>query len=201
MPAAGKDYKRRSSMPRKKPVSGYIWLLAGLAIGLFVAFLVYLDKQPEESMSFTEAVTTELDKVKNLRNDSNKTEHGSKNKPVKKEPEFSFYTILPELEVLISDFEIKPEKQITNTSSLKNKESSTQKYILQAGSFRNYDDANTLKANLALLGVESSIQSVNIKNESWHRVRIGPFNNSNNLHGTRKILQQNNIKTMTMELK
>lgn len=202
MPAAGKDYKRRSSMPRKKPVAGYIWLLAGLIIGLFVAFLVYLDKQPKETMSFTEAVTTELDKVKNLRNDSSKNEHDSKNKPVKKEPEFSFYTILPELEVLINDFEIKPEKPIANTSNLKNtKESTAQKYILQAGSFRNYDDANTLKANLALLGVESSIQSVNIKNESWHRVRIGPFNNTTNLHGTRKILQQNNIKTMTMELK
>jgi len=197
---AGKDYKGRSSMSKKQAMPGYMWLLAGLAIGLFFAFLVYLDKQPEEKISFTEAVTQELDKVKAQRNNSQKKKP---EKPSgKKEPEFSFYTILPELEVLISDSEIKSEKKTVNAggSSIK-PETTKAKYILQAGSFRSYDDANTLKASLALLGVESSIQSVNIKNESWHRVRIGPFSQSKTLHEARNTLQKNNIKTMTMELK
>ena len=200
MPAAGKDYKgRSSSRSRKKPMPGYIWLLAGLVIGLFVAFLVYLDKQPEEKLSLTEAVTHELNKVKQQRKAKKPDSIKESNK---KEPEFSFYTILPELEILISDSEIKSEKQNAKTSSSKTIAKSTQSnYILQAGSFRNHDDANTLKANLALLGVESSIQSVNVKNESWHRVRIGPFNNTRALQDTRKTLKKNNIKTMTMELK
>ena len=109
---------------------------------------------------------------------------------------------MPELEVLISDSEINSEaksKQPDNVRSITH--TTKAKYILQAGSFRNYDDANTLKASLALLGVMSSIQSVNIKNESWHRVRIGPFNSTENLHDAQSTLKQNNIKTMTMELK
>lgn len=200
MPASGKDYKRRTSMSKKQPLPGYIWLLGGLIIGLFVAFLVYLDKQPKEQISFTEAVTQELDKVKAQRNETK--EKASTNSSTKKEPEFSFYTILPELEVLISDSEIQHEKKIKQPDTSNIKTSSTQsKYILQAGSFRSYDDANALKASLALLDVEASIQSVNIKNESWHRVRIGPFSQTKTLHGVRNRLQQNNIKTMTMELK
>jgi len=199
MPAAGKDYKRRSPTSNKQSMPGYLWLLAGLVIGLFVAFLVYLDKQPKEKISFTEAVTQELDKVKNQRKNDKPKDNKATNK---KEPEFSFYTILPELEVLISDSEIKPEKKsIQPDNSKARTHASKAKYILQAGSFRNYDDANTLKASLALLGVVSSIQSVNIKNESWHRVRIGPFNNTENLHEAQSTLKQNNIKTMTMELK
>ena len=199
MPAARKDYKRRSSTPNKQSLPGYLWLLAGLIIGLFVAFLVYLDKQPKENISFTEAVTQELDKVKTQRRKDNLKNNKASNK---KEPEFSFYTILPELEVLISDFEINSEaksKQPDNVRSITHTPKA--KYILQAGSFRNYDDANTLKASLALLGVMSSIQSVNIKNESWHRVRIGPFNSTEKLHDAQSTLKQNNIKTMTMELK
>jgi cell division protein FtsN len=198
MPAAGKDYKGRSTMSNKQALPGYLWLLAGLAIGLFIAFLVYLDKQPKEKISFTEAVTQELDKVKNQRNKAS-VHPASTNK---KEPEFSFYTILPELEVLISDAEISLDKKAIKTNSAASNTTAAQiQYVLQAGSFRNYNDANTLKASLAFLGVESSIQSVNIKNESWHRVRIGPFRDTKNLHGTRDTLQKNNIKTMTVVLK
>ena len=133
MPAAGKDYKRRSSTSNKQSMPGYLWMLAGLTIGLFVAFLVYLDKQPKEKISFTEAVTQELDKVK-----AQRKEIKPKNNrvPNKKEPEFSFYTILPELEVLISDSEIKAEKKPVARDKSKTRTATSQsRYILQAGSF------------------------------------------------------------------
>ena len=202
MSAAGKDYKGRSSRSNKTSLPGYMWLLAGLAIGLFIAFLVYLDKQPKEKVSFTEAITQELKKAKDHRKKTVQTAANKKKPADSKEPEFSFYTILPELEILISDSEIKseskPEKPNKSRPDLAPTKTS---YVLQAGSFRNYNDANTLKASLALLGVQSSIQSVNIKNESWHRVRIGPFNGVNELHDVRTTLLNNNIKTMTMELK
>lgn len=198
MPTAGKDYKRRN-MPKKNAFPGYLWLLAGLAIGLFFAFLVYLDKQPKEKISFTEAVTQELDKVKARRKEKkSKPENASG----ESETEFSFYTILPELEVFISDAEIGRHNNTSNkTSPTETEKTSPTRYILQAGSFRNYDDANTLKASLTLLGMEPSIQSVNINSESWHRVRIGPFNSAKNLHEVRSALQKNNIKTITMALK
>ena len=202
MPKAGRDLKGRSSMSVKKPLPGFVWLLAGLAIGLFVAFLVYLQKQPAEQVSFTDAVVHELEKVKQAAKQPQASAEGDKKNTSTKEPRFDFYTILPELEVFIPESEInktgrKPKPATGNISS----ETGSKQYLLQAGSFRSSEDADRLKASLALLGVQSSIQSVSINNESWHRVRIGPFSDTRRLHETLDILKQNNIHAMTMELK
>ena len=70
MPA---DYKSHVNRKEKKPLPGLIWMLAGLSIGLFIAFLVYLDKQPATEISFGDAVKTELEKIK-----QNKTSTASK---------------------------------------------------------------------------------------------------------------------------
>ena len=197
-------------MSDKKPVPGYIWMLAGLAIGLFAAFLVYLSKQPAENISFTESVKQELQKAREqdaieinapaVVND-NTTE---KAKPSK--PRFEFYTILSELEVFVPEPEIESKQTQQATASNNNKIktdniSETKKYILQAGSFKSLADAERHKATLALLGVQSSIQSVAINNDHWHRVRIGPFSRADQLYDTLSTLKQNNIQAMTMELK
>jgi cell division protein FtsN len=52
-------------------------------------------------------------------------------------------------------------------------------YYVQAGSFQNADDAEKLKAKLAFSGFEATIQAVTIPEKGeWHRVRLGPYNNS-----------------------
>ncbi|MDQ1362919.1 MAG: hypothetical protein QG652_779 [Pseudomonadota bacterium] len=185
------------------PLPGYIWLLSGLAIGLFVSFLVYLGKQPAEKTSFPQAVIKELEKSKTGKNDGgNETsaEAPANEKPAR-EPRFDFYTILPESETFVPE----PGARKTETRPIARTSGSTAtgstQYLLQAGSFRNHADADNLKASLALLGVTSSIQSVTVNNESWHRVRIGPFNDDKKLRDTLAILKNNNIHAMTMELK
>jgi len=193
-------------MSNKKPVPGYIWMLAGLAIGLFAAFLVYLDKQPAEQVSFTEAVKQELKKAREQQHETqtqNPTETSSTNGVDKnKKPRFEFYTILSELEVFVPEPEVETTKQSTETKTTTQPNTDdTKKYLLQAGSFKSQQDAERLKASLALLGVQSSIQSVSINSDNWHRVRIGPFSNPNLLRDTLSTLKQNNIHAMTMELK
>ncbi|MGB5642640.1 MAG: SPOR domain-containing protein [Gammaproteobacteria bacterium] len=189
MPA---DYKSRVNRKKKKPVPGFVWMSGGLAIGLFIAFLVYLDKQPPSDISFGDAVKTELDKIKQNKQSASATPATQR----KQEPKFNFYTILPELEVLIPEDEIRPpqNKSAADTSAGK-------RYILQAGSFRNRQDAEKLKATVALLGLEASINQVSIDNERWHRVRIGPVNNRRDLNRNLSLLQRNNINAMAMELK
>ena len=102
MSTAGKDLKRRSKKPDKKSFPGYIWLFAGLAIGLFASFLLYLEKQPEEELSFKDAVIQELEKVTAAKPAK---KHSAENteKKTSAEPRFDFYTILPELEVFIPE--------------------------------------------------------------------------------------------------
>lgn len=209
MSSTSRDFKGRK-MSEKKPVPGYVWMLAGLAIGLFAAFLVYLSKQPAENISFTESVKQELQKAREqdaievhepaVVND-NTTEKAEPSKP-----RFEFYTILSELEVFVPEPEIenKQTQQATASNDKKIKTdniSETKKYILQAGSFKSLADAERHKATLALLGVQSTIQSVAINNDQWHRVRIGPFSRADQLYDTLSTLKQNNIQAMTMELK
>ncbi|MBT8127816.1 MAG: SPOR domain-containing protein [Gammaproteobacteria bacterium] len=173
-------------------MSGFVWMLSGLAIGLFIAFLVYLDKQPPTDISFSDAVKTELDRIKQ----HNTNTSAKPETPAQQEPKFNFYTILPELEVLIPEDEIRPPASKKTPSRVDSK-----RYILQAGSFRNRQDAEKLKATVALLGLEASINQVSIENEQWHRVRIGPVNSRRELNHNLNLLQHNNINAMAMELK
>lgn len=194
MPA---DYKGRGNGREKKPLPGFVWLLAGLSIGLFVALLVYLDKQPSISADFGAAVQKELNKIKQKADEVLETAESNNASSKKDEPKFNFYTILPELEVLIPDSETQPPKsRPDNGTSEDNKQ-----YILQAGSFKNKNDAEKLKASLALLGFVAHIQSVTVNSTPWHRVRIGPYSQSNDLYDKIDQLQQNGIKAMPMELK
>ena len=48
-------------------------------------------------------------------------------------------------------------------------------YMLQAGSFRRVADAERLKGNLALRGLEARVESGNVNGQTVYRVRIGPY--------------------------
>lgn len=202
------DYKSRASAKEKKSLPGYLWLLSGLAIGLFVAFIVYLDKQPASDKDFGSAVQAELEKLKqqagNDKPASTSTSEKTDQTAAKKEQKFNFYTILPELEVLIPEIETRPPESASQAGESATKAGSVEtgkQYILQVGSFQNLIDAEKLKANLAFLGMEASIQHVTVNNQAWHRVRTGPYQNKQQLYKSQKQLNQNNINSISMELK
>lgn len=201
MPA---DYKSRVDRKQKKSMPGYIWLLSGLAIGLFVAFIVYLDKQPESGKDFGSAVQEELEKLKqqakNTEPKDQKTSRTAKSKE-KKEQKFNFYTILPELEVLIPESETRPPEVKNNTTASGSTGSTDKQYVLQVGSFQNLNDAEKLKANLAFLGLEANIQHVTVNKQAWHRVRTGPYRDKQQLYKNQKLLKKNDINAISMELK
>ena len=48
-------------------------------------------------------------------------------------------------------------------------------YMLQAGSFRRVADAERLKGNLALRGLEARVEQGNVNGQTVYRVRIGPY--------------------------
>lgn len=67
-------------------------------------------------------------------------------------------------------------------------------YYLQAGAFQNPADADNLKAQLAMLGVETAIQTRELGDKGvFHRVRVGPFHAVDEVNRTRALLTQNNI--------
>jgi cell division protein FtsN len=67
-------------------------------------------------------------------------------------------------------------------------------YFVQAGSFQNVDEAEKLKAKLALTGMEASVQSVTIPGKGvMHRVRLGPYQGLAEANSAIANLKQNGI--------
>ena len=96
-------------------------------------------------------------------------------------PSFDFYKMLPS----DAPSEIRPSPDTAANTTL---------YYLQVGAFQNPADADNLKAQLALLGVETLIQTRNLGDMGvFHRVRVGPFRALDEINRTRTLLTQNNI--------
>ena len=75
-------------------------------------------------------------------------------------------------------------------------------YILQMGSFRRFEDADRMKARLALIGIEAEVQKVSINNrDTFHRVRSGPYHGQRKLNAVRKQASENNISSLVIKLK
>lgn len=195
-----RDYAKTPKPKDKNGLPGWAWLMAGLAIGLFIAMLVYLDKVTPASDK--NRITNTIKKQWNDARDVRKREQNNappkpaENKTASK-PKFDFYTILPELEVAIPEQDLVSERKDNHTAS-----KDTTRYILQAGSFKQHDEADKLKARLALQGIVASIQTVKIGDgDTWHRVRVGPLQGLNNLNQTRHRLQQLGVATIVVKNK
>jgi cell division septation protein DedD len=112
-------------------------------------------------------------------------------------PRFDFYTILPGTEKQVTEQEIKQSqttKQDTNQATGEN-------YFLQVGAFQTEQEADNLKARLALLGLEAVIQTANIPDKGiWHRVRVGPFNLLDDINRARTELAKNGIDSTLLKI-
>ncbi len=166
------------------------WLLAGLVIGVFVAFLAGLMPSAKDVRTVAEQVASAS--VDDQKNNS--------------QPVFDFYTLLPESEVTVSIADPAPVKtptkktdKITAAPAVSAKPT---KYLLQAGSFRSAKDAERLRAQLLLEGLMPKVERVNVGgSETWHRVQLGPFTDRASLQSAQKVLAGQNIDSLLLQLK
>jgi cell division protein FtsN len=71
--------------------------------------------------------------------------------------------------------------------------------MIQVGSFKKLADADGFRAKLALLGIESKVQTVTIDNkDTWHRVQIGPIAGRNKADALQRQLQENQIDSLLL---
>lgn len=104
---------------------------------------------------------------------------------------YEFFSVLPEVERVV------PEREIEQAIADQNPEPS-KTYRLQAGSFRSRADAESLRAQITLLGLSAEVQSVTVDDESWHRVRVGPFDSARAADGARRRLQDNGMEALVL---
>ena len=190
-----KRRKRRSSRNSRTTETvnfpGWAWMLFGLAIGLSVAFAVHVkDRKPA-------AAAPGQPQPASMQNalDDNDEPGGSVEQAKPKEQRFTFYDMLPNFEVVI------PEQE-TNVKADVEPQAVVQPgvYVLQAGSFSSYADADRRRAQLALQGIESKIQRVTIDDRTYHRVRIGPIDDLEELNVLRSRLRAAQIDALRIRL-
>lgn len=104
---------------------------------------------------------------------------------------YEFFSVLPEVERVV------PEREIAERMADQVAEP-TRTYTLQAGSFRASADAEALKAQITLLGLSAEVQSVTVDDNTWHRVRVGPFDSARAADGARRRLQDNGMETLVL---
>lgn len=94
-----------------------------------------------------------------------------------------------------------PQQQPPATPQAKTPAPAKERIFLQAGSFRKNDEAENMKARLALLGVFASVQPIDLAEKgTWYRVRIGPFNNKTDSDQTSASLRENGIETQFVKI-
>ena len=74
-------------------------------------------------------------------------------------------------------------------------------YLLQAGSFKSPDDANRLRAELILTGMQAFTKEVEHQNGTWHRVMVGPFDSKLELTRAKNSLAEANIESIQLRIK
>lgn len=67
-------------------------------------------------------------------------------------------------------------------------------YLLQAGAFRSQEDANGMRAKLALLGFEAKVLSAEVNGQSVYRVRVGPYAQLDDMNKARARLAENGVE-------
>jgi cell division protein FtsN len=181
-----RDFKPRHHKPRS--FSGWLGLGLGLCLGLAVAAVIYLK---DHRLDAPEAHAGKVIK---------KRPHGNE-APEAGEPaaddskSYAFYEMLPKFEVVVpeKDKDVRPDiKSVPETRS--------GTYVLQVGSYRNFADADRVRAKLALLGIESNVQKVTVDNDTWHRIRIGPISKLDDLNRMRQTLHKADVDVLVIRV-
>jgi cell division protein FtsN len=67
-------------------------------------------------------------------------------------------------------------------------------YLLQAGAFKGQEDAEGMKAKLALIGFEARIVTAEVNGTTFYRVRVGPYGQIEDMNRARSRLAENGIE-------
>ncbi|MDP9066030.1 MAG: SPOR domain-containing protein [Pseudomonadota bacterium] len=176
---------------RSAGFSGWTGAACGLAVGLAIAGIVYIKERPIEAPYAQNG--------KPMKRRSRSVEAGESEAADAAGDEgpktYDFYSKLPKFEVVVpeKDKEVKPDLRAMP-------ETRRGTYVLQAGSYKNFADADRIRAQLALQGVESKIQKVSVDQDTWHRIRIGPISQLNELNRLRNILRKTDVDVLVIRV-
>jgi len=110
---------------------------------------------------------------------------------------YDFYDMLPNFEVVVpeKDREVSRERD-----SAPAKIERPGVYVLQAGSYRKQEEADRIRAQLKLQGIDANVQRVAVDDDVWHRVRIGPITDLTELNRLRTRLRAADLDALVIRV-
>jgi len=194
-----RDYKP-SPERTKKPSKGspfFSGLLVGFLLGVAASLAVVMFIKGGEN-PFTQLTNTKKPVSEKIAEDAKKSSDSNDDTEIQKPADsnaqnnnkddktrFDFYTILPGSESKVTTEDIKQPQPVVQYT-----------YYLQVGAFQTEEEADNMKAKLALQGFEALVQTATIPDKGvWHRVRVGPLNSLDQINKTKNDLASNGFKT------
>ncbi|MDY6799216.1 MAG: SPOR domain-containing protein [Pseudomonadota bacterium] len=161
------------------------WILALAAVGGFIGFIFYLNSLPPVDTGDTGSDTATKE--------SREQEETAKQPEAKpKKPNFKFYEMLPESEVVTPEV----EEYTPDTSRQQDF-----RYLVQTGSFRRQGDAERQRAQIAFQGLRAKIQRIDLDDGgTWYRVNVGPYDSRSQMNSVLDKLVNINIQPLVRKI-
>lgn len=175
-----------------QPTPGWVWLLAGLIVGLAVAgvfFLQGVDRMGQDaSWLRQESAPTAPPLV---------ADPPAPPQPARDTARFQFYELLPQDEIRVpapsAATPATPAAPPPTATPTQPAAPAAARVALQTGSFRQAAQADEMRARLALLGLQANVRVVRVNGETFHRVFVGPFESDAQVNRALERLQRESI--------
>ena len=185
--------RSRGASRGRQGTPAWMWLLTGILIGLGLAWYLFAKGYIPQPRS----VTSETAAESSPQQAAPAGDEVAPRSRESKRQQYDFFTVLPEMEVVVPEQELSEGVQPGSTATPANGTGAS--YLLQVGSFREMPDAEQMKARLALLGIVARVQTVTVNDATWHRVRAGPVNSAREADELRSRLADNGIDSLVMK--
>jgi cell division protein FtsN len=184
---------RRTAPRAGRPRRAWLPLLVGLTLGagLTLGIQYYISRSAYPGSGLKELFAAKSEAPPARKPDKPAAAPAAK-------PKLDFYTVLPEVETVL------PERAAKTAAAKPGRPEadSGASYMLQAASFSNAEDADRLRARLALAGLEAHIERVTIEGKGeYHRVRLGPYTNLQELDAADQKLAQLGVKAIRLKVR
>ncbi len=166
-----RDYKRSRHGGAGFDLGRWKEFAAGLGIGLVVALALFVYQRNALDRATRGAVDAPRPEPRRLPNGKGGATGEDETAGAEQPASYDFYEMLPKFEVVVPEKEQEVKRDIP-TSPIER----PGVYVLQAGSYRRLEDAERIKKQLSLQGIQANVQRVAVDADVWHRVRIGPLN-------------------------
>ena len=216
---AAKRGKQAYRGNEKQSWPAWIWLCLGVLLGLGLSALILIkDWAPMLRKKNLPQPNPEATAPKES---EQAVAEDTAKKPAPPKKTYDFYSVLPEMEVVIPDAELSAKARAeqqrqqqqaaqaqagaaanatpTTAAAPAASTEAGARYVLLAGSYAESRAADEAKAKLALLGIVAKVQSITINGKTWNRVIVGPYSNASETEAAKATLAENGVKAIPMK--